>query len=145
MSHPKKKAYKKVPRKDEKYPTFNVKRAPRVRWEELEVDYLKKLSPEEKKWLNQFQEEWVCANFGKKDSPEDKAKLLDKTDEGRKASYNRNNRRNKDVLNRAKAYGLTTNIKSESHLSHFVDNDGTNFNHTEQNLVMYIDEKNKKK
>ncbi len=57
--HPKKKAYKKVPRSKLKYPTFEVKRAVVARREELEVDYLDQLTEAEKDWLNRFQEETV--------------------------------------------------------------------------------------
>ncbi len=143
MTSNKKKPYKKVPRSKLKHPTFHIKRAPRSRWEELEVDYLNQLSPSEKDFLNQFQEEFVCANFGKKDSKEDKEKLLDKTDKYRKEMYGKNNRRNRDILTRAKAYGLTTTIQSDAHLSHFIDNDHTNYNHTEDQVVDYLDEKKK--
>lgn len=138
MKKPKKKAYKKVPRNKLKYPTFEVKRAVVNRREELEVDYLDQLTEEEKVWLNQFQEEWVCANFQNKD------KLLDKTDKYRKDRYNANNRRNRDVLINAKVRGLINRLESESHLQHFLDTDETNYNHTEEHLINIIDEKNKK-
>ncbi len=139
MTRVKKKAYKKVPRNKLKYPTFEVKRAVVNRREELEVDYINKLSEKEKAWLNQFQEEYVCANFQNKD------KLLDKSDKYRKERYNSNNRRNRDILINAKVRGLISRVESEAHLSHFLDNDKTNYNHAEEHVVDYIDEKNKQK
>jgi hypothetical protein len=141
MAHKKKKAYKKVPRKDLKYPTFDVKRAVVNRREELEVDYLNKLSESEKAWLNQFQEEYVIANFGKKDDPEAKKKLLDKSDKHRKDCYNANNRRNRDVLINARVRGLTNRVESDAHLQHFIDTDKTNYNHTEDHINGFLDEK----
>ncbi len=143
MTHKKKKPYKKVPRSKLKYPTFEVKRAVVNRREELDVDYLDKLNDAEKAFLNQFQEEWVCANFGKKDNPEDKAKLLDKSEAYRKKCYNRNNSRNRDLLINAKVRGLISRVESDAHLAHFLDTDETNYNHTEDNLIAILD-KNKK-
>lgn len=141
MTHKKKKAYKKVPRSKLKYPTFDVKRAVVNRREELEVDYLNKLNDDEKAWLNQFQEEYVIANFGKKDNPEDKAKLLDKSDKHRKDCYNNNNRRNRDILINARVRGLMNRVESDAHLSHFMDTDQTNYNHTEDQINGFLDEK----
>lgn len=137
MARQKKKAYKKVPRNKLKYPTFEVKRAVVNRREELEIDYIDKLSEKEKAWLNQFQEEYVCANF------QNKEKLLDKTDEYRKERYNANNRRNRDILINAKVRGLINRVESDAHLAHFLDTDNTNYNHTEENLIDYLDEKKK--
>lgn len=147
MTTKKKQPYKKIPRHKEKYPALNPKRAPAIRREELEIDYLNKIKdkPEVMAWLNQFNEEWVIANFGKKDDPKAKAKLLDKSPEHRKNCYDRNNARNRDELSRAKARGLITRIESESHLSHFMDNDGTNYNHQEDILNAILDEHKKKK
>lgn len=139
MTHKKKKPYKKVPRNKLKYPTFEVKRAVVNRREELEVDYLDKLNDEEKAFLNQFQEEWVCANFQNKD------KLLDQSDTYRKERYNANNRRNRDLLINAKVRGQITRVESDAHLQHYLDVNETNTNETENALVDYIDEKNKKK
>lgn len=141
MAHKKKTAYKKVPRKDLKFASFDIKRAVVNRREELEVDYLDKLSEEEKAWLNQFQEEWVIANFGKKDDPVAKAKLLDKSDKHRKECYGNNNRRNRDTLINAKVRGLINRVDSEAHLAHFVDTDQTNYNHTENHVIEFLDEK----
>lgn len=139
---PKKQAYKKVPRSKEKYAALNPKRAPAIRREELEIDYLHKIKdkPEVMAWLNQFTEEHVIANFGKKDDPKAIEKLLDKSPEHRKACYDRNNARNRDELSRAKARRLITRIESDEHWSHFVDNDGTNYNHHEDHLVTLLDE-----
>lgn len=143
--HPKKKSYKRVPRDKIKYPSFDIKRAVVNRREELEVDYLDKLNEDEKKFLNQFQEEWVMANFGKVNNPDDKAKLLDKSEKHRKECYNRNNYRNRDILINAKVRGLINRVDSDIHLSYYLDNNPTNYNNTEENLVNYIDKKNKTK
>ncbi len=133
----KKKAYKKVPRSKLKYPSFDVKRAVVNRREELEVDYLDKLSEAEKDWLNRFQEETVMANF------QHPGELLDKSDEYRKECYGNNNRRNRDTLVNAKVRGLITRVDSDAHLAHFLDTDQTNYNHAEDHVIEYLDEKKK--
>lgn len=137
MTHKKKKAYKKVPRSKLKYPSFDVKRAPVNRREELEIDYLNQLTEAEKDWLNRFQEETVLANF------QHPGPLHDESDQYRKDCFNHNNRRNRDTLVNAKVRGLITRVDSESHLAHFVDTDETNYNHTEDHIIDYIDEKNR--
>lgn len=142
---PKKKPYKKIPRSKLKYPGLDVRRAAAIRREELECDYLDKIKhdPALMKFLNQFNEEHVNANLGKKDDPEAKAKLLDKSPEGRKYNFDRNNARNRDILARAKVRNLVTRVESDSHLSHFVDNDNTHYNHHEDTMVALIDESRK--
>ncbi len=135
-SDKKKPAYTKVPRSKLRHPTFEPKRAVANRREELECDYIPQLSDSEKDWLNQFNEENVCANF------QDKEKLLDKSDEFRKSAYRANNRRNKDTFINAKVRGLLNSTTSESHLEYYLDeNRLTNINEMEDIYNDVIDNK----
>jgi len=78
-------------------PTLNLK----TRYEEIEdlASYAKTLPPEAREWLNNFSEEYICANFNHKGTK------LHTTDQQRKGCYNRNNARNRCVFSRQKAQG----------------------------------------
>lgn len=82
-------------RSKEKYATFNVARQVANRREQLEVDYLDKLSDKEKEWLNQFQEEEVITNFSKPPK-------FNKKKEEQRLLYRKNNARNRDLYGKAK-------------------------------------------
>jgi len=76
-------------------PHYNLK----TRYEELDYDYLDKLTDEEKDWLARFTEEYTHANFNHP------GKKIHKTKQQRREIYSRNNARNRDILTRAKACG----------------------------------------
>jgi hypothetical protein len=61
----------------------------------IDYDYINKLSEAEKKWLNQFTEEYTIASF------KSKRNII----KDRKDSYNRNNARNRCIYTRSKASG----------------------------------------
>lgn len=63
------------------------------------LTYADELSDKDKKWMNSFVEEYVNANF------RHHGKKLHKTKALRKACYDRNNSRNRDILTSAKATG----------------------------------------
>jgi hypothetical protein len=92
---------KKTRRNSQKYPTlspgFNLK----TRTDLLEIDYVDKLSEQEKFWLNKFNEEYVNASIDRKDRKNNLHKSKDLV----KDCYDRNNARNRDVLTRVKATG----------------------------------------
>jgi len=135
---------KNIKRKDIKYPGLEAKRAPVIRREELYCDYLNKLSPDEKAWLSQFNDEEVNANVPKKETnPEGHSKLLDKSDENRKKIFGNNNRRNRDILAISKVMRTVTSVESDAHLSHFVDKENSNYNHHEDTVLCILDEKRK--
>lgn len=83
-------------RNNVKYPALIPKYNPKVRQDLIDYDYLDKLTEEEKAWLNKFSEEYINARFNGDDTD------IDKTPEGRKASYDRNNARNRCVYNQLK-------------------------------------------
>lgn len=74
-------------------PLYNLK----TRYEAIDYDYINKLSPEEKQWLNNFTEEYTNANFTHK------GKKILKTKKDKKESFDRNNSRNRCVYTRGKA------------------------------------------
>jgi hypothetical protein len=91
----------------QKYPALNVKYQVGNRRELIDYDYLDKLSPEEKEWLDRFTSEYVITNFAHKNDP----LITDK--EERKELYKQNNRRNNDIFAISKSnnklnYGLKT-------------------------------------
>lgn len=87
--------------------------APRTRKELLDYDYLKKLSPEELEYLAKFTDEYVGASISKTKSGRVKKGHLHNTKELAKDCYDRNNRRNNDVLGVTKANFLLSEINNE--------------------------------
>jgi hypothetical protein len=79
-------------------PELNLK----IRSEEIgDYDYLDKLSFSEKKWLNDFTDEWVNAAVSDKNKPRFHTKKEDK-----KKCYDRNNARNRDIMSHARARNM---------------------------------------
>lgn len=71
------------------YPRLDKSKSTRARKDLLDYDYLKKLGPEELAFLNQFTDEYYCANFsGETIHPKELKKDCEK----------RNNDRNNDLL-----------------------------------------------
>lgn len=71
------------------------------------MDYLKKLSDEELRFLNQFMGEYVSGAFKKNDSGEYSSVNFHKTAEERRECYTRNNTRNRCGLTVSNATGKT--------------------------------------
>lgn len=86
-------------RNQTKYPALKPELNLKTRKEEISDlhSYMHKLNEKEKAWLNKFAEEYINASFGPK--PLHKTKAL------RKACYDSNNARNRDILTIAKATG----------------------------------------
>lgn len=64
-----------------------------------DYDYLKKLTPKEKEWLNKFTKEYVNAEIDTKKP----RRNLHKTKKLKKDCYDRNNARNRCIYTRSKA------------------------------------------
>ena len=101
---------KKKPKKNnytkQKYPALNAKYQVGTRRELIDYDYIDKLSPEEKKWLDNFTAEFIITNFD-----HDGEKLITDQEEKR-ALWRANNHRNGDVFANTKIggtldYGMT--------------------------------------
>jgi hypothetical protein len=101
----------KTKRSQQKYPALNPRVNARVRQDEIDYDYIDKLSPEEKAWLNKFTEEYTNASLILDDDkniiPE---KNLHQTAEHKKQIYDRNNARNRDQ------YGIIKSKVANTHL-----------------------------
>lgn len=91
---------KKTKRSKTKYPGLVKEVNPKTRWEYLDQDYIDKLSPKEKEWLSNFNEEYLSGNF------KHPGKKLHKTTKERRECYTRNNARNRDLytINRTKGW-----------------------------------------
>jgi len=107
-----------------------------------DIDYLDKLTDEEKVYLNSFYEEYINANFRhenervhpvvKKTKTIKTSGKTRKTDEFRRESEHRNNARNRCVYTKAKAMGMVSDVedinnkedltKTEDKLINAIDN-----------------------
>lgn len=105
MSEKKKQSKKK--RDLDKYPALNPRLNARTRFEVLDMDYLKKLTEEELKFMNQFMAEYVSGSFKKDEQGEYSKENLHKTMEERRECYTRNNVRNRCGLTVSNATGQT--------------------------------------
>lgn len=91
---------KKISRRSKvKHPGLNKTYTLPIRQELVDYDYIHKLSPEEKEWLNKFNEEEINGNiYGK-------GKKINKKKADRKKITDRINARNRDSYSRAKVRG----------------------------------------
>lgn len=85
----------KTKRSKEKYPALKKNVNSRVRQEYIDYDYLDKLSPEEKAWLNDFSEEYINASVGKQSEADQNR--FHNTAELVKDCTDRNNARNRCI------------------------------------------------
>ena len=109
-------AKKKTKRSREKYPNLKPELNLKTRYESVDQDYIDKLSPKEKEWLNKFMGEYVGASFSKNNEDN-----IQKSAAHKKESYDRNNARNRCVLTRAKATGVVDyldDLKPDRRLTH---------------------------
>lgn len=95
---------KKTKRSQSAYPNLEPRLNSRVRQELIDCDYLDKLTPDELEWLNKFNGEYINASFNRDGTD------IDNSDAGRKASYDRNNARNRDLFGLIKSRVATTKI-----------------------------------
>lgn len=98
---------KKTKRNQVKYPGLDPSVNAKPRWEFIDHDYIDKLSPKEKEWLSNFNEEYLSGNF------QHKGKKLHKTKEEKRACYTRNNARNRDVYAISKATQRLDSLDSD--------------------------------
>lgn len=130
----------KTPRNKEKYAALNVRRQVPNRRDLLDMDYLDKLSPSEKDWLNRALEETVISNFNHH------GKIIDGSPEAKKRAYDANNARNRCEYTRAKHRGLVDNMPTQSHFNALLDkNAQTAYAAIEDSIIRAIDFENKKK
>lgn len=87
---------KKNKRSKTAFPGLNRNVNLKIRWDELDQDYIDKLSDKEKEFLSKFNQEYVNADFRHE-------KPLMKSKKARRQSYSRNNARNRCIFSLAKA------------------------------------------
>lgn len=129
-------------RSQKKYPALDPHLNPRTRYDQNDYDYLDKLSPENKQYLNNFTAEWLHADFsGERIHPVIIEKKYIKTkrrykkvDKYKKDSGDRNNARNADVLSRSKAKGSYVAFEDISSNDETLDN-------FEDRLISQLDSK----
>jgi len=100
-----------------------------TRQDEIDYDYLDKLSEEEKEWLNKFTEEYVNAKV----DPKNLENNLHNTQKLKKECYDRNNARNRCTWTRAKASSRGKSIDE------LLDDDYKKDENVEDNLIDKID------
>lgn len=128
---------KETKRSKSKYPALKPELNLKTRHDLIaDYDYLKKLSSEEKEWLNKFTKEYVNAEINTKQP----RKNLHRNKSLKKDCYDRNNARNRCIYTRSKA---SWNLKffeevSENHKS-LINNC------IEEELIFKIDSEKKKK
>jgi hypothetical protein len=93
-----------------KFPALEKKYNLPSRQELLDFDYLHKLNDKQKEWLNKFVSEEINADFRH-------SKPLNKTKKQRKACYDRNNSRNRDLLTKNKMIGNVEDIQTVKEIS----------------------------
>lgn len=98
---------KKTKRSQSKYPALDKSVNLRTRIHLIDYDYLDKLSPEEKQWLNKFTDEYVNGNFNRENTRSN----LQKGRAPIKDSDDRNNARNRDVMTRQQARKSTVYLE----------------------------------
>lgn len=133
----KKKKSKKTRRKQTKYPGLVKSVNRRVIREYMDQDYIDKLSPEEKQWLSNFNEEWLSANF------DHEGETLHKSKKDQLEIYNRNNARNRDQVSILKQFGHINNTKNLAKTYEATQEKVLEKNHVEDSMVALIDEQNR--
>lgn len=113
-------------RKNVRLASLNPGNAPKVRKELLDADYLNKLTEEELLWYAQFTDEWAGGSVAKTKAGKVKSGYLHNTTELAKDCYDRNNRRNNDLLSVTRANRLVSEL-----YDHAYKNDGWYVNNPE--------------
>lgn len=105
----------KKPRNKIKNPNLIKKYNSRVRQEYIDMDYLDQLSEEDLAWMNQFMGEYNNASFNNDETD------LDQSIEGKKASYDRNNARNRCLFGQVKSKVANTNLLNYENVVNMVE------------------------
>ena len=119
-----------------KYPAVRPDLNLKTRYEEITdvASYFNTLPEDAKKWIHSYTEEAINANFNHKGR-----KIIRKV-EDKRAIYNRNNARNRDILTRAKASGQYVEIDNPMNKKNFLTG-----HRLEDALIAKIDHENKAK
>ena len=128
----------KTKRSKQKYPALVKKYNSRVRQEYNDFDYLDQLNEEQLAFLNKFVEEEMNASF-KKDGTD-----FNKTDEERRAIYNKNNARNRCLYGRQRnRVGATKMLNYEDSVDLIESEQDYQSDAIEDAMIEYMDSLNK--
>jgi hypothetical protein len=128
---------KKTKRSEVKYPGLDPSVHPKPRQEYIDFDYIDKLNDDEKKFLSNFNEEYMSGSF------QHKGNKLHRTKEERKDCYDRNNARNRDISSVHKARAMPF---SQAMLENLEENEkAINPESTEDALITLMDLKEESK
>lgn len=132
----------------ERYPGLTKNGDIKVRHELYEADYLNKLSPAEKQWLNNFNLEYISGEFNHPGERLHKEKIvlrkvastgkMRKFDLGKKEVNDANNSRNRDAFSITKANKI---LEDEKRV--FLEREKSINRNTEDTLITLLDIKNK--
>lgn len=136
-SSPKKK--KATRRSKVKYAALTPKYNSKIRQEYLDYDYIDKLSPEEKDWLAAFNSEYANNDFKHGFDP-----VIRKTKKNKKKSGDANNARNRCAYGISKATTLLNMVPQEQVNNFFGESRDMSKNETEDALIEYLNEKDKR-
>lgn len=136
-----------------KYPALEKSKNLKNRQELMDQDYINKLSPKDKDWLNRFNAEYINADFthdGPRVHPiKYKPQVVKATGEIRQVDVYKqkcekmNNDRNVDTFTATKSNNM---LKGEKEMKPSIEgNRTTDNNEIENALIEYIDSKNAKK
>jgi len=120
--------------KREKLSALNVEKHPRTRREYLDFDYVDQLTPQEKKFMAKFIDEYYGAALAKKEDKYGRSKDLHRTLKDRKQCTDRNNARLRDLTTLSKVGGVVDPLDTATHVPQTMTH--------EDNLVQIIDLKN---
>ena len=137
----KKQQRKKTKRSKVENPALNKQYNSKIRNEYLDYDYIDKLSEEEKKWLNDFTEEYLNASVGSQ--KEAFKNRFHNTPEMVKDCTDRNNSRNRCVY--SKAVATETILRYDYNTIHELieeKENKVNPEYMEDALIEFIDSKN---
>lgn len=135
----KKNPKRKKKRNQEVYPNLKKGLNSRVRQEYLDMDYIDKLSPDEKAFLDKFAGEYYGGSFNK-----DGTDLTANDNEGYREAYDRNNARNRCLYGQVRNKVGATKLLNYDDVKNVVEEHmakDINPNNIEDAIINYLDEK----
>jgi len=126
-------------RSKKKHPYLEPRLNSRVRQEFLDYDYIGDLSEEEKDFLNKFSGEFYGGTFSK-----DGSDITANDVEGYRASYNRNNARNRDLFGLIRNRVGATKLLNYDNVINIVEDQlarGISHDNIEDAIIDYLDNK----
>jgi len=128
---------RKTRRQNVKNPSLKARYNSKIRQEYIDMDYIDKLSDDEKAWMNDFMSEWNNASVGKQAEAEQNR--FHKTAKEVKECTDRNNARNVDIYGVAKAKGMISKLDFEATQEIIEKKQQIGSNFTEDSMIDMLD------